>query len=97
MIYSIVGTGFPLTTDQITITICNSRATIVSITNIQVDFIVPACSAAGLRSIIVSINSVTDSSLNFNYTIGLFYAPIISLIIPNSSNPGVKGSLEIIG
>lgn len=97
MIYSIVGTGFPLNTDQITITICNSRATIISITNIQVDFIVPACSTAGLKPIIVNINSVSDSSLNFNYTNGIFYAPMITSIIPNSSNPGARGSLEING
>ena len=97
MIYSIVGTGFPLTTDQITITICNSRATIVAVTNIQVDFIVPACPSIGNKTINVTINSVSNTSLNFTYVNASSTAPLISSITPNSSNPGVKGTLEIRG
>jgi len=95
MIFSIAGTAFPLTIDQIIITICNSRATIVSINNIQVDFVLPACSAIGNKTINVTINSVSDTSLNFTYVNGSSTAPLISSLSPNSSNPGVKGTLEI--
>jgi hypothetical protein len=97
MIFSLVGTGFPLSIGQITITICNRSAIIVSINNVQVDFVVPACGTIGNRTINVTINSVSDTSLNFTYVNGSTTAPLISSLSPTSANPGVKGTLEIFG
>ena len=61
------------------------------------DFVLPACSAIGNKTINVTINSVSDTSLNFTYVNGSSTAPLISSLSPNSSNPGVKGTLEIWG
>jgi len=116
MIFSIVGTGFPLSTNQISITICNRSATIISVTNTQVDFVVPACPniifrtnitnstnttnntiISVNRTITVTINSVSDTSLNFTYTNGSLTAPLITSVSPTSANPGVKGIIEING
>ena len=58
---TVVGTSFPLAKDEITVTVCDVKANIVSVTNIQVVFTLPsACSSItepGDTNILISTNS----------------------------------------
>lgn len=93
----LTGNGFPLDKSKITITICGNPATIITSSNIEVRFYMPACASTGAQSVNVAVGSVTSSSLSFTFTDGLATAPIISAISPTSQNPAVKGILSING
>jgi hypothetical protein len=94
---NLAGTGFPLDASKMTITVCGNKATIKTITNIRVDFYVPACTNIGAEMVTVAVGTLTDSSLSFTYTDGAATAPTITQLSPASANPGVKGTLEIFG
>lgn len=93
----LTGSGFPLDKSKITITICSNLATIISSSNIEVRFYMPACASTGVQSVTVAVGSSTSSSLTFTFTDGSVSAPIISSIAPPSHNPAIKGLLNITG
>jgi hypothetical protein len=97
ILVSVLGHGFPLQKSQISITICNSNATIYSVNNIQAQFYLPACSSTGNQTVTVTVGSVTDSSLSFTYINGSLVAPTITSISPTSANPGLKSTIQIFG
>jgi hypothetical protein len=92
----LTGAGFPLQTDQITIEICGKNSTIASANNLEVEFYVPSCATQTLETVTVTVNSIQDTSLTFNYG-APSSAPTVSLLNPASANPGIKGTIEIIG
>lgn len=93
---TITGSGFPTDISKISISICNSLATIITSTSTSVDFYVPQCSTNGTQGITVSVGGLTDSSLFFGYG-DLTGAPTILALSPKSANPGSKGTLRITG
>lgn len=94
---SLNGKGFPLDKKEINITLCSNKATIKAISNIKVDFYVPACSTTGSQTLNLQMGATTDASLSFTYTNGSSSAPTITALSPASANPGIKGMLEISG
>jgi len=94
---SLSGTGFPLEKNKIVVEMCSKKATVQSVNNIKVDFYIPACGSTGPQAVTVKVGSLTDSSQSFNYVDGSGTAPIITQLVPASSNPGIKGTLEIHG
>lgn len=91
------GKGFPLDKSQLSISVCGNSATIKSITNINAEFYLPACSTTTSQTVTVTVGSNTASNLAITYTDGSLSAPTIYSISPTSANPGVKGTLEING
>lgn len=96
-IIKLIGKGFPLDKKDINITMCSNRATIKTISNIEIDFYVPACSTTGSQTVDIQMGALTDNSLSFTYTDAAGSAPTITSLSPASANPGVKGILEISG
>jgi hypothetical protein len=93
ILVSLVGSGFPVDKSQMSITICGNSATIKSINNIKADFYLPSCSSIGDQTITITVGSITNTDLTFNYVDGYTMAPTIFSINPPSANPGVKGTL----
>jgi hypothetical protein len=97
VLVSLTGKGFPVDKSDMTISICSNLATIKTISNIKVDFYLPSCSTTGNKTVTITVGSITNTDLSFNYTDGTTTAPSILFISPTSANPGVKGTLEIYG
>ncbi len=93
ILLSVYGTGFPIDKSQMTITVCNNKATIKSITNIRADFYLPACGTIGNQNVVVQVGSLTSSTQSFLYVDGSTVAPKIISLNPVSANPGLKGTL----
>ena len=94
---SLTGAGFPLDKNKISIEVCSNSATIQSISNIKVDFYIPACATTGAQTVTVKVGALTDTAQSFTYADGSGTAPTITQLVPASSNPGIKGTLEIFG
>ena len=94
---SLTGTGFPLDKSKILIEVCSNNATIKSVSNIKVDFYVPACGTLGAQTVTVKVGTLTDTTKSFTYVDGSATAPTITQLTPSSANPGIKGTLEISG
>ena len=92
----LTGVGFPVDLSTITITICNQKALIEAISNINAEIIVPACSSAGTQSITISNGNQTSNALTFTYH---FLPPpaAIFTVSPQSANPSLKGVMAITG
>lgn len=90
---SLHGTGFPLDKSQITIEVCSKNANIKAVSNIKVDFEVPACANLGNQQITVKVGTLTDTTQVFDYIDGSTSAPTITQLSPTSANPGLKGVL----
>ena len=96
-IISLHGSGFPQDKSQVSISICNSQATIEAINNIKIDFYVPACNSLTAQTVTLTFSSLTDSSLTYTYIDASSTAPTLSSISPTSCNPALKGALTING
>ena len=94
---SLHGSGFPLDKSQISIQMCSKNATVKTINNIRADFYIPKCGTLGAQSVTITVGALTDSSLSFTYIDGSGTAPTITNLNPASSNPSIKGALEISG
>ena len=96
---TLTGTGFPRSKEQagdLAISICGNEVTdIISITNIEIRFVIPpevtACTGSNSQ---VSFNSKT-ASITFAYDNSL--APTISSLSKTSASPIMKGSMTITG
>lgn len=95
-VISLTGNGFPINTNDISITLCSAAATIKSSTSTQVDFYVPKCATQTVETITVKVGLVTDTSRSFTYG-APSGAPTVISLSPTSANPGVKGVLEVNG
>ena len=93
ILVTLIGKGFPLDKSQMSISICGNLATIKTINNIKADFYLPSCSSTGNQTVTITVGSVTNTDLTFNYNDGTTTAPTILSINPTSANPGVKGTL----
>jgi hypothetical protein len=94
---NLTGKGFPLLASQVTINVCNKSATINSINNIKILFFMPSCSTLGLQTLTFQYNSENYTTLSFTYTNALTVSPIITTITPNSANPTIKSTINIVG
>ncbi len=89
------GTGFPTNMEDVTVNICGVKATLLSVSNIEAEVIVPEC-AAGDQDITISSKTETSSPLVFKYVVpppnGFIYS-----VVPQSYNPALKGIMNITG
>lgn len=93
VLITLLGKGFPLDKSKITITICSKTATIKTISNTNAQFYLPSCANTGSSQVTITVGTLTDTSLSFNYITALSAAPAIASLNPASANPGVKGTL----
>lgn len=91
----VYGSGFSDNASLIQVLVCNKNATVISSTFSLIKFYMPSCSIPGNATVFVQVGAVNDSSYVYNY-IGAS-GPIISSLVPTSSNPSVKTVLKIIG
>lgn len=83
---NLTGSGFPDDATKISITICSKVAKIVDISITKIGFYMPDCDTTGLKAVTVTVGTVTNSNLNFDYT-AITSAPTITSLNASSSNP----------
>ncbi len=91
----LVGTGFPTTLADATVTICGVKATLVAVDNLNAHIIVPPC-ATGNTDVFISSPTRTSNVIQFNYVAPTPIGHIFS-VSPQSHNPSLKGIMEITG
>jgi hypothetical protein len=94
---TITGSGFPLDSSKITITLCGKAARVKSIKNTIVTIIVPRCASTGAQTLSVAVGSKTATNLQFTYTDAGASVPLIGSVTPESANPALKGALTVSG
>ena len=94
---TITGSGFPLDSSKINITLCGKRATVKSIQNTNVKIIVPSCASIGVQNLSITANGIINTNLSFTYSNASSTAPRINSVTPKSSNPAMKGKLTVAG
>ena len=94
---TITGSGFPLDSSKINITLCGKKATVKSIQNTNLKIIVPSCASVGAQALSITLNGLTNTNLQFAYTDASATAPTITSVTPSSSNPAMKGKLTVAG
>ena len=94
---TITGSGFPLNSSKINITLCGKRATVKSIQNTNVKIIVPSCASIGVQNLSITANGIINTNLSFTYSNASSTAPRINSVTPKSSNPAMKGKLTVAG
>lgn len=93
---TISGSGFSSDKPAVNVTICGSRATIRKSSSTSIQFTAPPCSNIGPQAIYLTIGNLTVSNLNFTF-VNATSPPTIDSITPNSTNPTIKGILEVRG
>lgn len=93
---TIKGSGFPLDTSKITISVCSKNVIVKSVRNTEVIFVMPSCDSIGAQNVAVSVGS-KSATLQFTYTNASATAPMIASVSPSSANPAMKGKLTVTG
>ena len=96
---TLTGTGFPLTTSKVTVSVCSESATITSVNNREVKFTMPECAATGAQTITVSnpTASQSDMTQSISLTDSTGVSPEVTSLSVTSANPGVKTAITITG
>jgi len=106
---SILGSGFPANnqtlsllstgavSNGLSIVICGVSANILFTSNTRINFVVPPCTAGGNMAVNITYGSNSNNSLIFTYLTPSVPVPTIDYIFPNSSNPMIKSTLNIVG
>lgn len=94
---TLTGTGFPYDSSKaFTVKICNSVATVVSVSNTQIKFITTPCGTTDPAVARVDFNSKFDEA-DFTYTDEAVAVPTLTAISPSSYSPVLKGFMIITG
>ena len=95
---TLTGTGFPLSTSDVTVTVCGNGATVSSVTNIEIIFEMPSCANINAQTVEVATTSAAAPvTTSFTYADAASTAPSISSLTPASANPGIKQKITIAG
>lgn len=93
---TLTGNGFPTDATKITVSVCNSIASISSISNQQIVVFMPSCDTDGETSLTVTYNNLPPQTVTFTYQVAAA-PPTITAVSPASSNPTWKTTLTITG